>query len=165
MQEQSQYKQFEKTENVELDQDVPYGSTICDAEEKAARKYDDWRGHRHEKQRDPNTEYRETELHGVVGKEIEQVIERDKPKVFKNQNLDYGNDIFKENTADMEKDKHKPKDFNNKVLDINPKENILANQEAEKLLEKIEHQGQGFRKTQLQQQQAEAQQSKLGSQQ
>src|SRR5689334_15996147 len=86
----------------DIDKDFQGGSSITDPEEKAARRMDDWRSHKHEKNRDPNAEYRETELHGVVGKEIEQLIERDKPRVFKNQNLDYGNDVFKENTYNFE---------------------------------------------------------------
>jgi hypothetical protein len=126
------------TNQQDLDKEVNPGSNISDPEEKEARKNDDWRSHRHEKNRDPNAEFRSAELHGVVGKEIEQVIEHDKPKVFKNQNLDYGNDIVKENTP---MDKNKPKDFNNKSLDVNPQETKLGNQMTEKFLEKIEHQG------------------------
>ena len=42
------------------------------------RKFDDWHTHKHEKNRDLNAEYRETELHGVVGKEIHDLLKNEK---------------------------------------------------------------------------------------
>lgn len=115
------------------------GSQITDLEEKELRKNDDWRSHRHEKHRNLNDEYREGELHGAVGKEIIEVIEKDKPRQFKNQNIDYGLDINKNSP----KKSHMPRDYNNKALDPRPQENINAIKETEKMLEKIEHQGMG----------------------
>jgi len=56
------------------------GSTINDFDEKELRKYDDWKAHKHEKERDPKAEYREGELHGVVGKEIHDLLEKEKEK-------------------------------------------------------------------------------------
>jgi hypothetical protein len=121
------------------DENIPAGSQITDPEEKAQRKYDDWRSHRHEKHRDLNDEFRSSELHGVVGKEIIELIEKDKPRQFKHQNIDYGLDINKESP----KKSHLPRDYNNKALDPRPQENINAIKETEKMLEKIEHEGLG----------------------
>jgi hypothetical protein len=121
------------------DDNIKPGSQITDPEEKELRKYDDWRSHRHEKHRDLNEEFRTGELHGVVGKEIIGVVEKDKPRQFKNQNIDYGLDINK----DSPKKSHMPRDYNNKALDPRPQENINAIKETEKMLEKIEHQSMG----------------------
>jgi hypothetical protein len=126
----------EKNNNDELNKDCKAGSQITDPDEKELRKHDDWRAHKHEKHRDVNDEYRESELHGAVGKEIIEVIEKDKPRQFRNQNIDYGLDINKDKPH---LEKHVPKDFNNKSLDPRPQENINAIKETEKMLERIEH--------------------------
>ena len=67
---------LENKNNKGLDQEKP-GSNLSD-EEKEFRKYDDYKAHKHEKQRDLNAEFREAELHGVVGKEIHDLLEKDK---------------------------------------------------------------------------------------
>jgi len=46
------------------------------------RKYDDWHAHKGEKNRDLKAEYRETELHGVVGKEIHDLLSKEKKEGF-----------------------------------------------------------------------------------
>ncbi len=120
----------------DIDKNLEGGSNITDPEEKAARKLDDWRAHKHEKHRNADEPFREGELHGVVGKEIEELIEQEKPRAFKNQNIDYGMDIMKEG-----KDKCKKfEDFNNKSTDPNPDECVKSNQTAEMLIETLEHQ-------------------------
>lgn len=130
---QGQNKNFNQQD---IDKDFKGGSNITDQEEKEARKHDDWRAHRHEKHRDLKEEFRAGELHGAVGKEIEEVIEKDKPRMFKHQNLDYGNDIYNDKPIN----KSHPGDFNNKGLDQDSKHAKLANQEADKNLDKLEHQ-------------------------
>jgi hypothetical protein len=121
------------------DENLPGGSQITDPEEKEQRKNDDWRSHRHEKHRDLKDEFRQGELHGAVGKEIIELVEKEKPRQFKNQNIDYGLDINKETC----KHTNMPRDYNNKSLDPRPQENINAIKETEKMLEKIEHQSMG----------------------
>jgi hypothetical protein len=83
---QEQDKNLTKNLNKDLDKDIS-GSTITDPEEKQNRKYDDWKAHTHEKHREPTEEYRASELHGVVGKEIEVALqnEKDMQKDSKNQ--------------------------------------------------------------------------------
>jgi hypothetical protein len=54
-----------------------FGSSLS-PEEKELRKLDDYKGHSHEKDRNPKAEYREGELHGVVGKEIHDILKKDK---------------------------------------------------------------------------------------
>lgn len=121
------------------DENLPGGSQITDPEEKEQRKNDDWRSHRHEKHRDMKDEFRQGELHGNVGKEIIELVEKEKPRQFKNQSIDYGLDINKETI----KHTNMPRDYNNKSLDPRPQENINAIKETEKMLEKIEHQSMG----------------------
>ena len=73
----------------EEDISAGFGSTINDPEEKEARRYDDWHAHKHEKHRDlKDPDYREAELHGVVGKEIHDLLEKDKHHLTKGAMLD-----------------------------------------------------------------------------
>ncbi len=72
---QSQNKDQPKKDNNNENNIV--GSTITDPEEKELRKFDDWKAHSHEKHRDLKDPYRETELHGVVGKEIHDELTRE----------------------------------------------------------------------------------------
>ena len=72
---QSQNKDQPNKDN-NNDKDI-VGSTISDPEEKELRKLDDWKSHTHEKHRDLKDPYRETELHGVVGKEIHDELSKE----------------------------------------------------------------------------------------
>jgi hypothetical protein len=72
------------------------GSTITDPEEKELRKLDDWHSHKHSKHHNDQKDagcFREGELHGVVGKEIHDEVEREK-------------------RGNLEQLKHKPKETN-----------------------------------------------------
>jgi hypothetical protein len=60
------------------------GSAL-EGEERDQRKYDDWRAHCHEKDRDIKHEFREGELHGVVGKEIHDALLLEKKNQQKEQ--------------------------------------------------------------------------------
>jgi len=60
------------------------GSTLT-GEEKEQRKYDGWHAHKYEHNRDPNAEYREGELHGVVGKEINDLLRCEREKNMQQQ--------------------------------------------------------------------------------
>jgi hypothetical protein len=63
------------------DDDKFAGSSITDPEEKELRKFDDWHSHKHEKHHADLKDagcFREGELHGVVGKEIYDEVEREK---------------------------------------------------------------------------------------
>ena len=62
--------------NLNIDENIQ-GSTLT-PEEKVLRKSDDWKSHTHEHNRDIKAEYRETELHGVVGKEIHDLLKHEK---------------------------------------------------------------------------------------
>jgi hypothetical protein len=55
----------------------------CDLEkdEKEMMRYDDWHSKAHEKHREKDHLYRETELHGVVGKEIHDALELEKKRI------------------------------------------------------------------------------------
>jgi hypothetical protein len=56
-----------------------------EGEEKELRKYDDWRAHCHEKDRNLTHEFREGELHGVVGKEIHDALISEKKNIKKDE--------------------------------------------------------------------------------
>lgn len=60
-----------------LDKGEHLGSNLS-PEEKEFRKYDDYKSHSHEKDRNLDAQFREGELHGVVGKEIHDVLQKDK---------------------------------------------------------------------------------------
>jgi hypothetical protein len=63
-------------QNVESEENVQ--GSILTGEEKELRRMDDWKSHTHEHNRDPKAEYREGELHGVVGKEIHDLLKTEK---------------------------------------------------------------------------------------
>lgn len=89
---------FEKNKDNQNDNDnksdknIPMEGSLLEGEERELRKYDDWHAHRAEKNRELNAEYRETELHGVVGKEIHDVLmQEQKQREHQDQNIDKDN--------------------------------------------------------------------------
>lgn len=67
-----------------IDDENIQGSTLT-PEERELRKYDDWKSHTHEHNRDPKAEFREGELHGVVGKEIHDLLKQEKEQQVHSQ--------------------------------------------------------------------------------
>jgi hypothetical protein len=69
--------------NIQSEENIQ-GSTLI-GDEKELRKMDDWRAHTHERDRNPRAEYREGELHGVVGKEIFDELKRENEETTNGQ--------------------------------------------------------------------------------
>ncbi len=86
----------------EQNQDNQFGSTLTN-EEREQRIYDDYKAHSHEHNRDLKAEFREGELHGVVGKEIHDVLKNehqqrvDESQHNKNQRNDQQRNLDKDN--------------------------------------------------------------------
>ena len=100
-----QDQNLNKDQNKNLNKDLQEqaGSNL-DAEDKEQRKMDDYKAHTHEKQRNLNAEYRQGELHGVVGKEIHDLVEKDKQQsTQQDKNLHHDRQQHKAQSQDTNK--------------------------------------------------------------